>query len=227
MTEQTEDPYRHWNGNEWLRWDGTAWVPEGGQPAASPITGAEPAAATSEPEPEAELQPEPEDSDAATGLGNKYTQSLIKRANVDPTGNLFVGQSKDPGQNSVVILFPDRIERIKPKAWGAISKARQDTEMTPIRSVSGVSSKKDGFKTKVTVYASGNEIHFRIKHSEAIVFSSALQQLILHGSAPTAVPAAPAVDHMAALQQLGALRDAGILTEEEFAAKKAEILGRI
>ena len=106
--------------------------------------------------------------------------------------------------------------------------------MTPIRSVSSVSTKKDGFKTKVTVYASGNEIHFRIKHSEAIVFSSALQQLILHGpppvvapAAPPAAPPAPVVDHMAALQQLGALRDAGILTEEEFATKKAEILGRI
>lgn len=41
-----------------------------------------------------------------------------------------------------------------------------------------------------------------------------------------AAPAAPAVDPtIAQLQQLAALRDQGILTEDEFAAKKAQILG--
>ncbi|SCF13240.1 PH domain-containing protein [Micromonospora purpureochromogenes] len=43
--------------------------------------------------------------------------------------------------------------------------------------------------------------------------------------APTAAPAP--VDPIAQLRQLGELRDAGILTEEEFAAKKAEILSRL
>ena len=40
-----------------------------------------------------------------------------------------------------------------------------------------------------------------------------------------AAPAAP--DPMEQLRKLGELRDAGILTEEEFAAKKADILGRL
>lgn len=41
-------------------------------------------------------------------------------------------------------------------------------------------------------------------------------------------PAAPAEDDMIAkLEQLGALHDKGILTDEEFAAKKAELLGRL
>lgn len=39
-------------------------------------------------------------------------------------------------------------------------------------------------------------------------------------------PAAPAEDDMIAkLEQLGALHDKGILTDEEFAAQKAKILG--
>ncbi|PWU51397.1 hypothetical protein DLE60_32220 [Micromonospora globispora] len=43
-----------------------------------------------------------------------------------------------------------------------------------------------------------------------------------------AAPWAPApVDPIAQLRQLGELRDAGILTEEEFTAKKAEILSRL
>jgi hypothetical protein len=45
------------------------------------------------------------------------------------------------------------------------------------------------------------------------------------GSVPPAVPAGP--DIMAQLKQLGQLRDAGVLTEEEFASKKAELLSRL
>ena len=43
---------------------------------------------------------------------------------------------------------------------------------------------------------------------------------------PAAAPAAaPAADPIAQLKQLGELRDQGVLTEAEFAAQKAKILG--
>lgn len=42
-----------------------------------------------------------------------------------------------------------------------------------------------------------------------------------------AASAPPAPDVVAQLQQLGQLRDSGIITEEEFNAKKAELLGRM
>ncbi len=43
--------------------------------------------------------------------------------------------------------------------------------------------------------------------------------------APAPAPAAPSTDDkIAKLKELGALRDAGILTDEEFAAEKAKIL---
>ncbi len=38
-------------------------------------------------------------------------------------------------------------------------------------------------------------------------------------------PAAPAADPIQQLKELGQLRDSGVLTEEEFAAQKAKILG--
>lgn len=48
-------------------------------------------------------------------------------------------------------------------------------------------------------------------------------------AAPQPVAAAPAAsstgDQLAELEQLGKLKEQGILTEEEFAAKKAQILG--
>jgi hypothetical protein len=45
-----------------------------------------------------------------------------------------------------------------------------------------------------------------------------------YGAAPEAPPA-PAPDPIAQLKELGALHEQGILTDEEFAAQKAKILG--
>lgn len=44
---------------------------------------------------------------------------------------------------------------------------------------------------------------------------------------PAPQPPVPARDPMEALRQLGDLRAAGVLTDEEFAAKKAQLLGQI
>jgi hypothetical protein len=43
--------------------------------------------------------------------------------------------------------------------------------------------------------------------------------------APPAAPAAPAPDPIAQLKQLGELHEQGVLTDDEFAAQKAKILG--
>ena len=42
---------------------------------------------------------------------------------------------------------------------------------------------------------------------------------------PAPAPAAPAVDLTAELQKLASLKEAGVLTDEEFAAAKAKLLG--
>jgi hypothetical protein len=42
--------------------------------------------------------------------------------------------------------------------------------------------------------------------------------------APAPAPAAPAVDPIERLKELAALKDQGVLTEEEFAAQKAKLL---
>ena len=54
-------------------------------------------------------------------------------------------------------------------------------------------------------------------------------QLVLQGPtiAPPAPPTAGQPDVMDQLKKLGELRNAGILSEDEFAAKKADLLGRI
>lgn len=51
------------------------------------------------------------------------------------------------------------------------------------------------------------------------------QQAAAQAPPPAPVAAAPAEDPIEQLQKLGKLHEQGILTDEEFAAKKAQILG--
>jgi hypothetical protein len=53
-------------------------------------------------------------------------------------------------------------------------------------------------------------------------------QVVVHAGnapAPETAPPAPAKDLMAQLRELGELRDGGVLTEDEFQAQKAKLLG--
>jgi len=146
------------------------------------------------------------------------------------TGILFEGISHDSGRNAKVTLYTDRLERVQEAKLTSLSRAKQDVEVTPVRAISSVQAKKDGMMyTKVTAFASGNNIDFRFGHSEAQRFKDALMQLVLQGP-PTVAQAPPAAaqpDVMDQLRKLGELRDAGILSEDEFAAKKADLLGRL
>lgn len=105
-----------------------------------------------------------------------------KDAEAEPaTGGdvVFVGTSHDEGRNAKVTLYRDRIERVKERSRTSLSRAQQDTEVTPVRAVSSVQATKDGRKTKVTVYATGNNIEFRFDHGEAQQFKDALTRLIV------------------------------------------------
>ncbi|MFE0512937.1 SHOCT domain-containing protein [Streptomyces sp. NPDC058964] len=123
-----------------------------------------------------------------------------------------------------------------------VRDGRAGSEMIPVKNVSSVVTKRDGLMfTKVVVVASGNTIDFRVPHDAAPGIKSLLTDLILgriptpgqtpavapHAAPPAAPPAAPAPAPVEQLQQLAQLRDAGILSEDEFAAKKTEILARM
>lgn len=161
----------------------------------------------------------------------KQADAAASVAELRAQGILFKGKSHDEGRNADVTLYRDRIERVKAKKFGSMSGAAQDVEMTPMRSVSSVQAKKDGLAyTKVTVFASGNNIEFRLFHNEAAQFRDALQQLLLEPAPPASAPvaAAPAAPDLAdQLRKLAELRDAGILTDDEFATKKADLLSRM
>lgn len=123
-----------------------------------------------------------------------------------------------------------------------VKNGKSGTEMIPVKSMSSVTTSRDGFlNTKVSVITAGNTVDFRVSHGEAAQVKTVLTQLIL-GTHPSQVAVAPATsapatatpplaapqnDVMAQLAKLGDLKTAGVLTEEEFSLKKAELLGRL
>ncbi|MFF1633989.1 SHOCT domain-containing protein [Leifsonia sp. NPDC058248] len=163
---------------------------------------------------------------------------------------LYEFTSHIDGKNAKVQIWPDRIEwerkgvsagKVAAGVWTlGISTIftgvrGHDTDMVPIAMITSVTSKKGmGTNTVVSVLTGAGAVDFRVSHKEAAIARDTLNRLILESKQPQIIqqsaPAAPAAatsDVGAQLQQLGALRDQGILTEEEFAAKKAELLSRI
>jgi len=143
-------------------------------------------------------------------------------------GMLFRGMSHESGRNALVTLFNDRIERVKERSRVSVSKAHQDVEMTPVRTISSVQTEKDGFYTKVKIHATGNAIDFKFRHDAAALFREQIEALILaYGTPAPSVVAATEPDIADQIKKLADLRDAGILTPGEFDAKKGELLERM
>lgn len=157
------------------------------------------------------------------------------------------------GKNAVVTIYPDRIEWLKPRGVSGgkitagimtgglsmfatgVKNGKSGTEMIPIKAISSVTTRRDGMiNSFVSVITTGNTVDFRVSHKEAAIVKETLTRLMLGSHETQSAPVVPDVspapnassDITAQLQQLAALRDAGVLTEDEFSAKKAQLLER-
>lgn len=154
------------------------------------------------------------------------------------------------GKNARVDIYPDRIEWERKAVSGgkvaagiltlgvstlATGIRGKNTEMIPIKSITSVTSKKGaGLNTVVSLASSGGVIEFRTSHKEAAIVKDYIQQLMLWDPGAATLTQVPPVetapaspDFGAQLQQLKGLLDAGVLTQEEYDAKKTEILARM
>jgi hypothetical protein len=112
---------------------------------------------------------------------------------------------------------------------GAMSKTSEDFPLEKVSSVQWSSGMVTG---TVTIFASGNKAEIKNVNKDD---GKAITDLIrnrLSAPKPTdattsaEVPLAPA-DIPEQIRKLGELRDAGVLTSEEFDSKKAELLARM
>lgn len=156
------------------------------------------------------------------------------------------------GKNAKVAVYRDRIEwgrkGMSTKAKGILAAStlgasylatgftgKHDTEMIPIKSISSVTSKKGVMNTLLTFVTTGNTIDMNVSHKEALQVKDLVQNLMLNPDVPVQVaqipdaaarPAPAAQPDVAEeLQKYAALRDQGIITADDFDAKKRQLLG--
>jgi hypothetical protein len=173
----------------------------------------------------------------ASAAAKQRDQATLDGLGPAPEGALWRGISHETGRNAVVTVWPDRIERTKPTSklslTGMLAGGPEDLEVIPMKSVSSVQVRRGAWYHDVTVYASGNTIVMPMDAADAEQVRSIVMDQVLRGSSPAPAaapppPAAPAGDAVIEqIRKLGELRDAGLLTPEEFEAKKAELLGRL
>lgn len=164
------------NGDQWeTYWDGTQWTEQHRpvQPAGMPAPPAPPSTVTATAEP----------SGAAA-----YSDD----------GALLKFKSHINGKNADVAIYPDRIEwkMARGVSGGKVTagvltaglsvlatgvrNGKAGSEMIPMKSITGVSTKRDGIiNTIVTVTSSSSAIGFRVSHKEAEQMRQLLNQLIL------------------------------------------------
>ena len=178
----------------------------------------------------------PDIEKAVARLTNKYgAQKEIRKLpeflwENELVDSLVVGQY---GKGQGLLALTNR--RILFIFEGIVSSSSEDF---PFEKTSSVQWSSGMLLGSITIFASGNkaEIKSVAKPEGKLFVENARNRLsrpgideppARHRQQPAAQPAAPPVDHMAALRKLAELHQAGILTDHEFHTKKAEILSRI
>lgn len=128
------------------------------------------------------------------------------------------------GKNGLLVLTDRRMIFI---FHGWTGQRNEDFPLDTITSISAGSGIALG---SITVFSGGAkaEIKGMNKADAKALVDEVRNRLATRGvPQPAAAPQAAAPDTLAQLKQLGELRDAGVLTTEEFEAKKAELLERL
>ena len=157
--------------------------------------------------------------------GNRELKNLAGHLHDHETVR-FIAQGTYEAKQGILVLTDLRLLFL---FHGIISQAKEDF---PLRLISSVQTKSGLVTGELRVFVSGNSssISGIVKSdlgplADEIRLGMSAQDARLAPAQPAG--AAPTSDPFEALQKLAALRDAGVLDEAEFAAKKQEILGRM
>jgi hypothetical protein len=191
----------------------------------------------------------------AIGAVRDENTSYIDAAGDEPQA-IFEVMASNEGKNARVRLLPDRLEWEKTRgisaakvlagiptlgaSWLATGIRGNSAafDMLPLSAITSLSLRKDGLNHQmVVVQTAGGAIEFRVSRYNAADFRLAvINQMQVSAATPTKVevqsstpvgqPAPPTFDLADQIQKLASLRDAGILTEEEFQLKKSQLLER-
>jgi hypothetical protein len=162
-------------------------------------------------------------------------KTIGQMLNVEPAGEpthtdgapLLQFTSHVAGKNARVAIYPDRIEWER-LSWVTLA-GRKDTNLIPVRHIQGITTQKAGLAfTTVRVATAGDATEFRVTKREAEQVRSTLLRLMNQPVQPVqqaATPCGPSQLVADEIRKLADLREAGLLTDAEFAAQKNRLLG--
>ncbi len=173
--------------------------------------------------PDAETKPG-EDIDAAAQrmgwkLGSRREMKKLPSHLHDGETVQEMARGQYGGGTGLLVLTSERIIFLR-EGW--VGAAHEDFMLHRVTSVGFTS--RFGFG-QVTIHASGNTVHIESVLSDDGKRFAAAARKVLSRPAESA-PAAQA-DPLEQLKKLGELRDAGVISPEEFEQKKTDLLGKI
>ncbi|QQQ80827.1 PH domain-containing protein [Saccharothrix sp. 6-C] len=137
---------------------------------------------------------------------------------------LMAAGAYGPGQG-LVVLTDRRLLFVKDGI------GRQVTEDFPIEKISSIQWSSGMALGNLIVFASGNKAEIKnMNKKDGKQIADTVRNRLSSSPAPVATRSKPAVaepDVFDQLRKLGELRDAGIVTTDEFEAKKRELLARL
>lgn len=159
-------------------------------------------------------------------LERKAREKAAKRGLVTD-GALFVADGlTERAAHFTFLVWPDRVEIHNYGQVGSLFRTGKGVESMPIVNVASVQSRAESLFGIIEVHGSGNSIEARLSQPEASRAREVIAELVqADKSAPAASSHAPTVVNQ--MKQLAELRDAGVITQEEFEGKKAELLSRM
>jgi hypothetical protein len=217
-----------WDGKAWLWWDGRNWIPAEHRPA--DVTPADDTPASVEELPAGR----PDIAAAVARMGRtmgikRELRSLADRLREGETVE-DIGRVEFRGHGCMLAVTSKRLLFVRE------GMVRETVEEIPLTAITSISSKRKLANGVLGVTVAGNHEEWPMSNAGHTERVSETIRRVVHDyhetprSAPAAAPvaAAPsAPDHMGQLRQLAELRDAGIISSDDFEAKKAEILARM
>lgn len=128
---------------------------------------------------------------------------------------------KDTLKNGIFIATDKRVVFYGPKMFGGY-----DMEIFPYSNISSIEMGKSVMGHSISLYASGNKATMKwINHGDVGGFTQEVKLRI--GKKQETAPTSSTTDIADQIKKLAELRDAGILTEDEFNTKKIDLLARL
>lgn len=131
----------------------------------------------------------------------------------------MMGKGKDKQHNGSLVVTDQRAAFFRAGLFGQV------LETIPLKGITSIERKSFMGHRSIRLHTSHDALEFKTfdKEQEQLLVTA-----IESGRASTApAPAAAQTDASDVLRKLAELRESGVLTDEEFASKKAELLARI